>query len=122
VVVSISTCMNRCQSQFFYVGAAFVAGILVTLGFNCLPFLYLRHNRESDDLFQDGLLEAQREKTQDDSHGGTEDDLLDINAAPRTGPPAIAIGIEGCIGNTPLIRIRSLSDATGCEILAKAEV
>ena len=31
-------------------------------------------------------------------------------------------GIEGCIGNTPLIRIKSLSEATGCDILAKAEV
>ncbi|KAF1912321.1 tryptophan synthase beta subunit-like PLP-dependent enzyme [Ampelomyces quisqualis] len=30
-------------------------------------------------------------------------------------------GIEGCIGNTPLIKIKSLSDYTGCEILAKAE-
>ncbi|KAF2707766.1 PALP-domain-containing protein [Pleomassaria siparia CBS 279.74] len=30
-------------------------------------------------------------------------------------------GIEGCIGNTPLIRIKSLSEATGCEILVKAE-
>lgn len=30
-------------------------------------------------------------------------------------------GIEGCIGNTPLVRIKSLSDATGCEILGKAE-
>jgi len=31
-------------------------------------------------------------------------------------------GIEGCIGNTPLINIKSLSAATGCEVLAKAEV
>ena len=31
-------------------------------------------------------------------------------------------GIEECIGNTPLIRIKSLSDATGCDILGKAEV
>ena len=30
-------------------------------------------------------------------------------------------GIESTIGNTPLFRIKSLSDATGCEILAKAE-
>ena len=30
-------------------------------------------------------------------------------------------GIEGLIGNTPLMRINSLSDATGCEILGKAE-
>jgi cysteine synthase A len=29
----------------------------------------------------------------------------------------IADGIEGLIGNTPLMRIKSLSDATGCEIL-----
>ncbi|KAF2750624.1 PALP-domain-containing protein [Sporormia fimetaria CBS 119925] len=30
-------------------------------------------------------------------------------------------GVEGAIGNTPLIKIKSLSEATGCEILAKAE-
>ncbi|GAA5905472.1 hypothetical protein JCM8208_004289 [Rhodotorula glutinis] len=30
-------------------------------------------------------------------------------------------GIEGLIGNTPLVRINSLSDATGVEILGKAE-
>lgn len=30
-------------------------------------------------------------------------------------------GIVDAIGNTPLIRINSLSDATGCEILGKAE-
>jgi cysteine synthase A len=33
----------------------------------------------------------------------------------------IALGIEGLIGNTPLIKLASLSGATGCEILAKAE-
>ncbi len=36
--------------------------------------------------------------------------------------PEILVGIEGCIGNTPLFKIKSLSDATGCDILAKAEV
>jgi hypothetical protein len=36
--------------------------------------------------------------------------------------PVLTSGIEGLIGNTPLIRINSLSEATGCEILAKAEV
>lgn len=34
---------------------------------------------------------------------------------------SIAPGIEGLIGNTPLMRIASLSDLTGCEILGKAE-
>ncbi|KAK9765000.1 Cysteine synthase 2 [Basidiobolus ranarum] len=33
----------------------------------------------------------------------------------------IVDGVEGLIGNTPLMRIKSLSEATGCEILAKAE-
>lgn len=31
-------------------------------------------------------------------------------------------GVLGCIGNTPLVRISSLSEATGCIILAKAEM
>lgn len=30
-------------------------------------------------------------------------------------------GLAGCIGNTPLVRLRRLSDATGCNILGKAE-
>jgi cysteine synthase len=34
----------------------------------------------------------------------------------------IVDGVEGLIGTTKLVRIRSLSLATGCEILAKAEV
>jgi cysteine synthase len=34
----------------------------------------------------------------------------------------IVDGVEGLIGHTKLVRIRSLSIATGCEILAKAEV
>jgi uncharacterized membrane protein len=32
--------------------------------------------------------------------------------------PEIARGVVELIGNTPLVRINSLSDATGCEILA----
>src|SRR5947207_8963917 len=34
----------------------------------------------------------------------------------------ITDGVENMIGNTKLIKIRSLSRLTGCEILAKAEV
>jgi Cysteine synthase len=30
-------------------------------------------------------------------------------------------GFVGTIGNTPLIRLNSFSDETGCEILGKAE-
>jgi len=35
--------------------------------------------------------------------------------------PAIADGLTAAIGRTPLIRLRHLSAATGCEILGKAE-
>lgn len=34
---------------------------------------------------------------------------------------AIYSGIDGYVGNTPLIRLRRLSELTGCEILGKAE-
>ena len=30
-------------------------------------------------------------------------------------------GIDGYVGNTPLIRLRRLSELTGCEVLGKAE-
>lgn len=32
------------------------------------------------------------------------------------------VGLAGMIGDTPLVRIRSLSEATGCDIFAKAEM
>ena len=80
-----------------YIGAAFVAGVVVALSLK--------------ELFD----RARRRPTP----GDYDADL--INSV-RHGPPAIVDGVEGCIGNTPLIRIKSLSEATGCEILAKAEV
>ncbi|CAG9460987.1 unnamed protein product [Pedinophyceae sp. YPF-701] len=45
---------------------------------------------------------------------------LDDSAGARAGRDVVD-GLEGLIGNTPLVRIRSLSEETGCEILAKAE-
>lgn len=48
--------------------------------------------------------------------------LLEVESSLAQGTGAIKEGIEGCIGNTPLIKIKSLSEFTGCEILAKAEV
>ncbi|KAF9923962.1 hypothetical protein FBU30_005982 [Linnemannia zychae] len=41
---------------------------------------------------------------------------------PKSGKNVqICDGVAGLIGNTPMMRIKSLSEATGCEILAKAE-
>ena len=39
----------------------------------------------------------------------------------RCAPSRLADGVLGCIGDTPLVRIASLSEATGCVILGKAE-
>jgi hypothetical protein len=39
----------------------------------------------------------------------------------RRKPNCIRDGYVGLVGNTPMIRIKSLSDATGCEILAKVQ-
>ncbi|KAJ1505760.1 S-sulfocysteine synthase, partial [Coelomomyces lativittatus] len=38
---------------------------------------------------------------------------------PITAP--LVEGFSGAVGNTPLIRLSSLSELTGCEILGKAE-
>src|SRR5438093_13699917 len=35
--------------------------------------------------------------------------------------PGSYLGVEGHIGRTPLLRLRRVSELTGCEILAKAE-
>jgi cysteine synthase A len=40
---------------------------------------------------------------------------------PLSPNPTIAADLAGAIGNTPLIRLRRASDATGCTILGKAE-
>jgi cysteine synthase A len=91
-----------------YIGTAFVAGVVLSIAFK--------------DLFYPELEERIREyRTRHRSAKSRQDTSADPLIA-RLGPPAIVEGIEGCIGNTPLLRIKSLSDATGCEILGKAEV
>ncbi|KLJ10137.1 cysteine synthase A [Blastomyces silverae] len=104
-----------------YIPAAFLAGALLVLGIrDVYPYLerhYQQRRRKG------------RKNTQNEQHAfeGIEikngDTIGDMNCGLRCnpGPPPIVDGIEGCIGNTPLFRIKSLSEATGCEILAKAE-
>lgn len=84
--------------SMIYIGTAFVAGVGLAL------------------ICKDVLSPERRHAIV--PHSAKEADAL----VARPGPPAIVNGIEGCIGNTPLFRIKSLSDATGCEILGKAEV
>ena len=111
------------------VAVAFTAGILVTLGFkDCYPDLERRYQRKTrlararrttasavsdssnrrDSLFWGPPVQLEDHESNPTIHDSHHDD----------GPSE---GIEACIGNTPLIKIQSLSEATGRTILAKAE-
>jgi cysteine synthase len=97
-----------------YVGLGFLAGVLLTLGFkDVYPDLERRwrqRKRRYSALSSHPALNAAvhlQDNTKNDGSGPEID---------------IPEGIEGCIGNTTLFKIKSLSEATGCEILAKAEV
>ncbi|GAD94208.1 hypothetical protein AN1513.2 [Paecilomyces variotii No. 5] len=100
-----------------YIGAAFVAGILLTLGFKDFYPELERHFRERRTRKD----ESEESLVYDQDGNLSLQDLSKDSLQARTGPPAIVEGIEGCIGNTPLLKIKSLSEETGCEILAKAE-
>lgn len=97
---------------------AFVAGVLLTLGFkDFYPDLERRFRRRRrggavNSIAGAGLERGDKVGLQDWTSRGVADATV----------PDVPQGIEGCIGNTPLFKIKSLSDATGCEILAKAEV
>lgn len=94
-----------------YLGTtAFVAGILLTVGFKDLVYPALEQRLQ------------QYQSHDDESRRRRESQMMPDSLIARPGPPAIVDGVEGCIGNTPLFRIKSLSEETGCEILGKAEV
>jgi cysteine synthase A len=98
-----------------YISTAFLAGIIVTLAINDI-ISRRKQTAKHDPCRRQSELDA----------GGPHVPFMAEDAKTescgRHHPPPIVDGIEGCIGNTPLIRIKSLSEATGCEILAKAEV
>ena len=97
----------------FYISAAFVTGILLTLGYKDfypdLEFRFWRRRNANKTLAGAGL---------------TTTDHIDLEDHERDGGAEVKIpeGIAACIGNTPLFNIKSLSQETGCEILGKAEV
>ncbi|KAK3187616.1 Cysteine synthase 2 [Lecanicillium sp. MT-2017a] len=99
---------------------AFSTGILITLGFK--------------DFYPDLETRFQQKRRRGGAHSkglgprrssifwSTPVQLEDHEKTPSLPHDGIAgDGIAGCIGNTPLIKIQSLSDATGRTILAKAE-
>lgn len=106
------------------VAVAFVAGILLTLGFKDLyPDLERRYQRRRG--VGTGTI-ASDSTSSDLRPVGSNIPPLKLEDRTRKSlvglpKPPLLEGIEGCIGNTPLFKIKSLSDATGCTILAKAE-
>ncbi|KAJ1327924.1 cysteine synthase [Microdochium nivale] len=115
------------------IAAAFVAGIVVTLGFKDLyPDLERRYQaprRRSPrgvsswaDLRRRSSLFWGPVQLKDHDSGSDEDGSSYTSSATPGTAPRLVRGIEGAIGNTPLIEIQSLSQATGRVILAKAEL
>lgn len=91
---------------------AFVAGIFVTLGFKDLyPELETRYERQKTKSRRGSILFGPVKL----------EDREGVFGANYDRGNGIVDGVEGTIGNTPLIKLRSLSEATGCIILAKAE-
>ncbi|KAI4186478.1 MAG: hypothetical protein LQ348_004216 [Seirophora lacunosa] len=99
-----------------YLTAAFLCGVLLTLGFK--------------DFYPDLERRFRRRRVPVDTVAGaglaTSDQIDLVDHTRSTGPEKVhhvefPEGIEACVGNTPLFRIKSLSVGTGCEVLAKAE-
>ena len=101
--------------QKVYLTASFLAGVLICLGFkdiySDLERRYWRRFGARKLVASSRLSKDERIDLQDNEDPSQCQD--------RSG---IWEGLEACVGNTPLFRVKSLSDATGCEILAKAEV
>ncbi|KAF4784857.1 pyridoxal-phosphate dependent enzyme [Colletotrichum scovillei] len=117
---------------------AFTAGILVTLGFkDFYPDLERRYQRRRNrrarnntstadpsrrsSLFWGPPVQLEDHETASEADEAAAAALLTTLGGSAWNPPLIADGVAGAIGNTPLIKIRSLSEATGRVILAKAE-
>lgn len=116
--------------------AAFALGVMVTLTFKGLQLdiehgtLKLRRKQIFNEIkaptlgpkshIQNGDKHDGTASTRDETRYGAQDEAHDDLPLPLKRD--VKEGIEGTIGNTPLVRIKSLSEATGCDILAKAEV
>ncbi|KAL9027688.1 MAG: hypothetical protein Q9196_003826 [Gyalolechia fulgens] len=96
-----------------FLTAAFLCGVLFTLGFkDFYPDLERRFRRRRSPA--DTLVSAGLDRIDLEDHTKTQ-------ASDKPAHVEIPEGIEACVGNTPLFRIKSLSEETGCDILAKAE-
>lgn len=101
------------RRTFFFVGI--LSGITLSLGSlaTALILADIRAHRKRKKRFNNKFNQKQIDDQKSQHNHRT--DLIDIRAG------SVVNGISGLIGNTPLMRINSLSDLTGCEILGKAE-
>lgn len=110
------------------VAFAFTAGILLTLGFkDFYPDLEAHYQQKRRTVSSSKTPSRRRSSlfwgpvTLEDHESPSPSSPSSLPSPRPDGPPPIADGIEGAIGNTPLVLIKSLSTATGRQILAKAE-
>jgi cysteine synthase A len=105
----------------YYILGAFLLGVVLTTAYNKKSSLEASDDASAEELSkqQQNLLSKFAKINDLDT---LKKSLLDIDSLLAAGGGSIKEGIEGCIGDTPLIKIKSLSEFTGCDILAKAEV
>jgi cysteine synthase A len=110
------------QTRYYIIGA-FLLGIALTAAYN-KQYSILTERSENNvpkrQLEQQQKLIARLSKIND--LDTLKKSLVEFERLLEKEAGGIKEGIEGCIGDTPLIKIKSLSEYTGCEILAKAEV
>ncbi|KAF2739291.1 PALP-domain-containing protein [Polyplosphaeria fusca] len=110
------------NARYFTIGA-FLLGIAATTAYQT-QITKAKAKAQKDERIrqrrQQNLLHFSKSADLDEAKRAL-GELPNVIESQGPGEEDIKEGIEGCIGNTPLIRIKSLSDATGCEILAKAE-
>jgi cysteine synthase A len=109
---------------------AFTAGVFLTLGFkDFYPDLERQYQQRRGESRRSRAIAQRRGslfwgpplKLEDHEEAGSSTSTSAAATAGTDSAVTTTDGIEACIGNTPLIKIRSLSEATGRTILAKAE-
>ncbi|KAF2001166.1 PALP-domain-containing protein [Amniculicola lignicola CBS 123094] len=103
----------------FYVLGAFLLGVTLTVAWENRHWRHETLNGTPNKAW--GKSRKRRAHIRQKESQGLLDKAIESVESLEEEKDDIREGIEGCIGNTPLIKIKSLSDATGCEILAKAE-
>lgn len=117
---SLTERFNGGQGKRTIFAVGLLSGIFVSLGSlaTALILADIRAQRRRKRRFSKETSNAKDQKNKDEllsKRHNHRSDLIDIRAG------SIVNGISGLIGDTPLMRINSLSDLTGCEILGKAE-